>query len=61
MPIISIDWVDSRTVEQKREIASRVTDVVVDVTGCAPETVTIIFSDHPRHDIAKAGALLSDK
>ena len=60
MPIVNIDWVDTRTVEQKREVAKRVTDAMVEVTGCSPEVVTIIFTDHPKHDIAKAGSLLSD-
>ncbi len=61
MPIVNIDWLDTRTVEQKRELARRVTDLFVEVAGCPPEAVTVIFTDHPRHDIAKAGALLSDK
>ncbi len=60
MPIVNIDWLEGRTVEQKREISRRVTEVIVEVSGCPPEAVTVIFTDHPRHDIAKAGKLLSD-
>ena len=60
MPIVNIDWLEGRTQEQKREIVRRVTDVIVEVTGCPPEAVTVIFTDHPRHDIGKAGKLLSD-
>lgn len=60
MPIVNIDWLEGRTVDQKREISRRVTDALVEVSRCAPETVTVIFTDHPRHDIAKAGKLLSD-
>ncbi|GAB4284592.1 MAG: hypothetical protein Kow0092_38970 [Deferrisomatales bacterium] len=60
MPIVNIDWLEGRSVEQKREIARRVTDTLVEVTGCPPEAVTVIFTDHPRHDIGKAGQLLSD-
>ncbi|MBI5440476.1 MAG: tautomerase family protein [Deltaproteobacteria bacterium] len=60
MPIINVDWLEGRTVPQKREIARRMTDAVVEVTGCPAEAVTVIFTDHPRHDIAKAGKLMAD-
>jgi 4-oxalocrotonate tautomerase len=58
MPIVNIDWVEGRTVEQKAEISKQVTDTMTTVTGCPAEAVTIIFTDHPRSDIAKAGKLL---
>ncbi len=60
MPIVNVDWLEGRTVEQKRELSRRVTEAFVEVTRCPPEAVTVIFTDHPRHDIAKAGKLLSD-
>ena len=60
MPIVNIDWIEGRTVEMKREIADKVTAVFVDASACPADAVTIIFTDHPRTDIAKAGKLLSD-
>ena len=60
MPIVNIDWIEGRTVEQKGKIAAEVTETFTSVTGCAAEAITIIFTDHPRSDIAKAGKLLSD-
>ncbi|MBI5445605.1 MAG: tautomerase family protein [Deltaproteobacteria bacterium] len=60
MPLVQIEWVEGRTIEQKREIARRVTDTLTQVAGCPAEAVTVIFNDHPRHDIAKAGKLMSD-
>lgn len=57
MPIVSIDWFEGRSVEQKQEIAQKVTDTIVEVSGCAPEAVILVFNDRPRHDIAKAGKL----
>lgn len=60
MPIVNVQWVDNRSVEQKRQLAERLTAALVDVAKCPPEAVTIIFSDYPSHDIAKAGKLLSD-
>lgn len=58
MPIVNIDWLEGRTVEQKRKIAAEITESIVGTTGCPPEAVTIIFTDHPGHDIAKAGKLM---
>jgi 4-oxalocrotonate tautomerase len=60
MPIVNVDWLEGRTVEQKREIARRMTETLVEVTGCPAAAVTVLFTDHPRHDIAKAGKLMSD-
>ena len=60
MPIVNIDWIEGRTVEMKREIAEKVTAAFVDAGACPAEIVTVIFTDHPRTDIAKAGKLLSD-
>jgi len=59
MPIVNIDWVE-RSVEQKRELSKRVTDAVAEVAGCPAEAVTIIFTEHPKSDVAKAGKLLCD-
>ncbi|MBI5446822.1 MAG: tautomerase family protein [Deltaproteobacteria bacterium] len=60
MPIVEITWFEGRTVDQKREIARRVTDTLVEVVSCPPEAVSIVFNDRPRHDLAKAGKLACD-
>jgi 4-oxalocrotonate tautomerase len=60
MPIIYVDWVE-RSTDQKKEVARRLTDDMVEVTGCSPEAVTVIFNEHPKTQIAKAGTLLSEK
>ncbi len=60
MPIVNVDWADGRTPDQKREIAKGFTEVMTRVAGCPAEAVTVIFTDHPRTDIAKAGKLMSD-
>ncbi|PLX42507.1 MAG: 4-oxalocrotonate tautomerase [Deltaproteobacteria bacterium] len=59
MPIVNIDWVE-RSVEVKRELSKKITDAVVEVAGCPAEAVTIIYTDHPKSDVAKAGKLLCD-
>jgi len=61
MPIVQIDWAEGRSVEQKRELARKVTAAVSEAGKCPPEAVTVIIRDLPRTDIAKNGTLLADK
>ena len=61
MPIVQIDWVEGRSLEQKRELAQKVTQAVVEAGKCAPEAVTIIIRDLPKTNFSKSGTLLSDK
>ena len=60
MPTVSVDWLEGRNVDQKREICRQFTETLVKVTGCPPEAVIVIFTEHPRHEIGKAGKLMSD-
>jgi 4-oxalocrotonate tautomerase len=60
LPIVKIDWIEGRTVEQKQVISEKFTQAMVETVGCLPEAVTIIFTDHPRHDFAKGGKLLGN-
>ncbi|MBP2626466.1 MAG: 4-oxalocrotonate tautomerase [Firmicutes bacterium] len=61
MPIVQIDMIEGRTVEQKRELAKKVTEVICETASCPAEAVTIVIRDAAKHDIAKAGILMSDK
>lgn len=61
MPTVQIDMLDGRTIEQKREMAKRITEVIVDTAKCPPEAITIIIRECPKEHIAKAGILISDK
>lgn len=60
MPVVKINWLQGRTVEQKRKIAEGITKTIVEVARVKPEVVTILFIDMPRTNIAKSGKLLSD-
>lgn len=61
MPIVQIDWVEGRSVEQKRELAQKVTQAVCEAGKCPPENVTIIIRDLPKTNFAKNATLLADK
>ena len=59
MPVVKINWLQGRTVEQKRKIAEEITKTLVEVADVKPEVVTILFIDMPRTNVAKSGKLLS--
>lgn len=61
MPRITIQAIEGRTLEQKRELVRRITDDVVEVFGARPEGVDIMFQDVSREDTAKAGVLRVDR
>jgi 4-oxalocrotonate tautomerase len=61
MPVIQITLLKGRTVEQKRKIAARLTDVLVEDGGAKREAVTVTFVEITKEDYASAGVLLADK
>jgi 4-oxalocrotonate tautomerase len=61
MPYVNIYLLDGRTVEQKREMADKITDVISEVGKVPKELVHILFMDLPKTNIAKGGVLQSDK
>lgn len=61
MPELTIEMVEGRTLEQKRELVRRLTEVVVDVCKVDPSSVTIIIHENRREDKAKGGVLFLDR
>jgi 4-oxalocrotonate tautomerase len=61
MPYVNIYLLDGRTVEQKREMADKITDVISEVGKVSKESVHILFMDLPKTNISKGGVLQSDK
>jgi 4-oxalocrotonate tautomerase len=61
MPRIIIQAIEGRTVEQKRDLARRITDAVVDSWGVEPEIVTIRIEEVPAENFARAGVLATDR
>ncbi|WP_300040159.1 tautomerase family protein [Methanospirillum sp.] len=60
MPAIQITMAEGRTPEQKRAVAKRVTEVLVQELGVSPDAVTVYIYEIGRDHIAKAGILMSD-
>ncbi len=61
MPIIHVNLIEGRTVEQKRKLATAMTDAVVKSLEVKPDTVRIIIHDIPKQNLAVAGTLRSDQ
>lgn len=61
MPLIQVTMLKGRSVDQKRKIAERITQTMVDDGKAAKEAVVITFIEITREDYANAGVLLADK
>jgi 4-oxalocrotonate tautomerase len=61
MPLIQVTMLKGRTIEQKRKIAVRITDALVEDAKAAKEAVVVTFIESSREDYENAGVLLADK
>lgn len=61
MPMIRVELLKGRTLDQKREFADVVTREAARILKCAPEVIDIVFQDVERNDWAKNGKLDLDK
>jgi 4-oxalocrotonate tautomerase len=57
MPIVTIEWYEGRSADQKREIAERLTDLLADVGKTSRDQVWVRFVDSPKGDWAIGGEL----
>jgi 4-oxalocrotonate tautomerase len=57
VPVVTIEWYSGRSPEQKREIAEKLTDLLVEVGGTTPEDVWIRFVDSPKSEWAIGGEI----
>ncbi|RKS87218.1 4-oxalocrotonate tautomerase [Orbus hercynius] len=61
MPNVVIDFLEGRTVEQKREMVKRVTQAISETLNCKPDAVQIIMHEISTEQIAHGGILRCDK
>ena len=61
MPILQVELLKGRTTEQKRAMAEKVTQALVETVNCKKEDVKIIIREMEREDYATGGVLMSDK
>ncbi len=61
MPTLIVEAFEGRTLDQRRELAKGITEVVMRVYKVPAEAVTIKFRDQARQDVARGGVLVSDQ
>lgn len=61
VPIVQIELLEGRTVEQKRQLVAKVTEAITESLGVPADAVRIILRDMERHNFAHAGKLYCDK
>lgn len=60
MPMITVDWIEGRTGEQKRELVAGITEVVHRVAGSPTERINVILNDVPAAHWGIGGHLVGD-
>ena len=58
MPMITVEWLEGRTAQQKAQLADALTRAFVDIAKVQQEQVWIVFRDVKRPDWAMSGKLL---
>ena len=61
MPVIRIEMMEGRTVEQKRALAKELTDAFVRTCNGKPDSVYVVIDDVKKEDWAVAGKLVADR
>ncbi|HYL45592.1 MAG TPA: 2-hydroxymuconate tautomerase [Candidatus Limnocylindrales bacterium] len=61
MPYVQITWVAGRTPEQKRKLAERITQALMEDGRAKRENIQVTFVDLPPTDYAEAGVTVADQ
>jgi 4-oxalocrotonate tautomerase len=61
MPLVQITMLAGRTADQKRKIAKRITDVMVEEAGARREGIVVTFVELSKESYASGGELMADK
>jgi len=61
MPLVQVTMLQGRTADQKRKIAQRITDTMVEEAGARRDAVVVAFLEVPKESYASGGVLMADK
>ena len=61
MPLVQITMLTGRTTDQKRKLAQRITDAMVEEAGAKREAVVVTFHELSKESYASGGVLVADK
>ena len=60
MPVITVEWLEGRTPQQKAQLAGALTKAFTDIAKTPADQVWIVFKDVKRSDWAMGGRLLEE-
>ncbi len=61
MPLVQITMLTGRTADQKRKLAQRITDAMVEEAGAPREATVVAFHEVSKESYASGGVLMVDK
>ncbi|MDX1492161.1 MAG: 4-oxalocrotonate tautomerase DmpI [Pseudohongiellaceae bacterium] len=61
MPIIRVEILEGRSVEQKRELVETLSKETARVIGCPENSIYVVIEDVSKHNWGVGAQLLSDK
>ncbi len=61
MPFVTIEMIEGRTIEQKRELVEKITKVVCETVDVTPDRVFVFVEDLKKDHFAKNGKLIIDQ
>jgi 4-oxalocrotonate tautomerase len=61
MPVVQITMLTGRSLEQKREVVKRITDVLCEELEVQPEAVVVTLIEVPHENYARGGVLKADR
>jgi 4-oxalocrotonate tautomerase len=59
--MVQITMLEGRTADQKRKIAKRITDALVEDAGARRDAIIVAFNEVSRESYATGGELMADK
>ncbi|KAA6451062.1 4-oxalocrotonate tautomerase [Bacillus swezeyi] len=60
MPYVTVQMLEGRTDEQKRDLVKKVTDAVSETTGAPKEKIAVIIEEMKKENYGVAGKRMSD-
>jgi 4-oxalocrotonate tautomerase len=61
MPHVQVTMLKGRSTEQKRKLAKRLTDAMVEEAGATRDAVTVVIVEVEKEDFARGGTLIADR
>jgi 4-oxalocrotonate tautomerase len=61
MPLVQVTMLQGRTADQKRKIAQRITDAMVEEGAARREAIVVTFLEVSKESYASGGVLMVDK